>query len=148
MRIALFNTVEEINAHPDKVQLNNQTFSAIDYATAQILLAGISVVYDAHHNKRSIRVDMEAIAAKYNALPIVVWIKTPRDVAIERGLTREAAPDSRKMTPERMQEVMARHTDNFDEPLAGENVVVIDGTIPFTEQYAAFNEQLATIVKL
>lgn len=148
MRIALLGSVEAIEAHPNKMLLNNQTFGAIDYAATQILKAGTSVVYDAHHNKRSIREDLEQLTARYNAVPIVVWVKTPHSVALVRGQTRPAAADSRTMSEQQMRESMERHMANFDEPTKDESVIVIDGTVDFTEQYKEFKKQLANLVKM
>lgn len=144
MRIALFKTVEAIEAHPNKNTLNTQTFGAIDYAVSQVLKAGHSVVYDAHHNKRSIREALEKLALDYQAKPVVVWIKTPREIALLRGTDREAADDSRQMTKEKMLESMNRHMANFDEPSESECVIEIDGTIPFELQFEIFRQHIAT----
>lgn len=146
MRIALFKTVEAIEAYPDKKRLNEQTFDAIDYTVAQILKAGHDVVYDAHHNKRSIRQEQERIAHEYGAYPIVVWIKTPQEIALKRGQTRKADSDSRQNTEEKMRASMQRHMENFDEPSDAEKVITIDGTIPFDEQYKSFTLQLEQIL--
>ena len=145
MRIALFKTVEAINEHPDKKTLNDQTFSAIDYAVSQILKVGHTVVYDAHHNKRSIREDLEKLATEYDAVPVVVWVKTPHEVALKRGQTREASADSRNMTEEQMIASMNRHMANFDEPAENEHVITIDGTAPFDKQFASYTEQVAAL---
>lgn len=146
MRIALFKTVDAINSHPDKKHLNEQTFNAIDYSVAQILKAGHSVVYDAHHNKRGIREGLEALANEYSATPIVVWVKTPHEVALKRGQTREAAADTRNMSEEEMLASMNRHMANFDEPYETEKVIVIDGTASFTEQYDSYITQLERLL--
>ena len=146
MRIALFKTVEAIGAHPDKKTLNEQTFGAIDYAVEQILKTGHTVVYDAHHNRRNFRDALEKLAARYDAVPILVWLKTSREVAMRRGQTREAAVDTRHMTEEKMLEVMNRHMANFDEPTDTEHAITIDGTIPFDQQYKSFTTQLVSLI--
>lgn len=142
MRIALFKTAEAIEAHPDKTVLHQQTFGAIDYATEQILKAGYSVVYDAHHNRRSIREGLEKLADQYDALPLVVWVKTPYSIALERGQTREASADSRQLSEEKMRASMERHMANFDEPVGSEFVIVIDGTADFGVQFESFQTQV------
>lgn len=142
MRIAIFKTTEAIDAYPDKGMINEQTFGAIDYAVAQVLKTGHTVVYDAHHNKRSIRERLEKLAKEYETKPIVIWIKTPHDVALLRGQTREVTADSRQLSEDLMLAVMNRHMANFDEPASDEFVVEIPGTIPFEEQFKIFKERL------
>lgn len=148
MRMALYGSVEGIaqQVDRDRDQLNKQTFGAIDYAVAQILAAGHSVVYDAHHNKRSIRAGLEMLAGDYAAVPIVVWVKTPYAVALKRGLEREATADQRRLSEEKMKETMERHMANFDEPVAGEKVITIDGLLGFEEQFASYEQQLMSIL--
>lgn len=147
MRIALFKSVEAIDAHPDKKLLNEQTFGAIDYAVIQVLKAGHDVIYDANNNKRGIREELEKLAQEHNAIPLVVWVKTPHEVALKRGQTREAAADSRQWPEEKMLASMNKHIANFDEPGSDEVVITIDGTIDFESQYESFNAQLADIAK-
>ena len=142
MRIALFKTVEAIEAQPDKKVVNQQTFGAIDYAVGQVLRAGHDAVYDANNNRRSIREGLEKLAEEYGAVPIVVWVKVPFEVALKRGQTRDVAADSRQWAEEKMRETMERHIANFDEPIQTERVVVIDGTADFDTQYETFIEQI------
>jgi predicted kinase len=52
MRLALFKTPEAVEARHSDPTTNPMTFGAIDYAAGQILLAGCSVIYDAHHNRQ------------------------------------------------------------------------------------------------
>ena len=142
MRIALFKTIEGIEAQPDKKVLNEQTFGAIDYAASQILKSGHTFVYDANNNKRSIREGLCELATECGARPVVVWVRTPYDVALQRGQTREAATDTRNMTEEKMLAAMTRQIAAFDEPGADEFVIEIPGTIPFEEQFSIFEERL------
>lgn len=146
MRLAIFGSLEEIERtyhSNDRHKVNTYTFNALDYVAEQILVRGNDVVYDAHHNKRVDRETLEQIAARCKALPIVVRIKTPYEVALKRGQTREAKVDQRQLSEEKMREVMARHQANTDEPIETEKVIVIDGELPFEKQYKEFESQLA-----
>ena len=148
MRIAIFGSVENIESiyeSSSRKTLNSYTFGAIDYAAEQILSRGISVVYDAHHNMRSTRADLEKLAQQYQATPVVVRIVTDHDVALQRGQNREATIDQRRLSEAKMLEVMQRHAANTDEPLPSENVIEISGEIPFEEQYAIFRRELTLI---
>ncbi len=147
MRIALYGSVEEIEKQANKKRINRQTFGAIDYAVEQILRTGHSVIYDAHHNKRSIRVGLEKLANEHDAITIVVWVKTPYELALRRGQERRAAPDQRRLSEEKMKQTMERHTDNFDEPVASELVITVDGTMPFEQQFESYDRQLAVLLK-
>lgn len=147
MRIALYGSPEEIDQQPDKNLVNSRTFGALDYSVVQVLKAGHSVVYDAHHNKRSIRARLEELAEEHGAVPVVVWIKTPYEVALKRGQTRDTTPDQRRLSEEKMIETIERHMANFDEPVESELVITIDGTIPFEEQLASYKRQISSLLK-
>ena len=143
MRMAIYGSVENIDCQLSKDVVNQQTFGAIDYAVEQILAAGCSVVYDAHHNKRDHRAKNEKLAKQYAAVSILVWIKTPYEVALRRGQERAASADQRQHSEERMKESIARHMANFDAPVDGERVITIDGLVDFEKQYDSYLSQLA-----
>ncbi len=146
MRIALYGSVEEIERQTDMQSVNRKTFGALDYAVEQVLAAGHSVVYDAHHNKRSMRSALEKLAKKHGATPIVVWIKTPHEVAIKRGQQRSSTIDQRCLSEEKMKENTERHMANFDEPVRDELVITIDGTVPFEKQFESYNAQIVSLL--
>lgn len=148
MRLSIFGSRQEqerIYATGDRAVLNGYVFGALNYVTEQLLASGIDVVYDANHNKRSDRTELEALAAKYGAKAILVWIKTPPEVALKRGQTREESHESRKFTEEKMREVMERMKANTDEPQDDELVIVIDGQTPFEDQFASFKQQMEAL---
>ncbi len=145
MRIAMFGSTENIEAiyHSDSRKiLNSYVFRAIDYAVEQILLHGDSVVYDAHHNMRKTRLELEKLAKRCGALPVVVQIVTPYEVALERGQAREATVDQRQLSAEKMHETMQRHLKNTDHPDSSENVIEISGELPFEEQHLIFKDRV------
>jgi predicted kinase len=146
MRLAIYGSVENIERQVSKDVVNQQTFGAIDYVVEQILTAGCSVVYDAHHNKREHRAKNEEVAKQYGAVPVLVWIKTPYEVALRRGQDRDATADQRQHSEERMKESIARHMANFDAPADGERVIMIDGLAGFEKQYESYAAQLAAYI--
>jgi len=145
MKTALYSSYDYIRSNGLIAEANQRGFSAIDYAAEEILRAGHSVIYDANNNKRSIRKKHEALAEKYQALPIVVWVQSPAEVAKERATKRETAQDQPDFTEAQYEEALARATANFNEPDDNERVITLDGTIPFEEQYMSFATQLGAL---
>lgn len=149
MRFALYESAEGID-HARRIlgrdEVNRQTFNALNYTAGQILRQGYSVVYDARRNKRVERKALEIIAHQHSVMPLVVWVKTPDDIASKRTKERDAAPDQPKYSDEELKLVMERHTLNFEQPTAGEYVIEIDGTIVFELQYKSFLKQLYTFL--
>lgn len=142
LRLAMFKsleTIEHIRA-TDNPRLYEDVFGAMDYAARQSLLAGHSVIYDAQQTKRRDRLNIEKVAASANAVPILVWIKTDKEVAFRRGQEREARDDSHQYSAEKMRMLIDRFDEATDLPEANENVIEISGELPFDEQYAVFQE--------
>lgn len=145
MRIAMFGSreeIEKIHNSDNRNILNSYTFGGLDYVAEQILCRGYDVVYDAHHNKRHDRRALEKIAEKNKAMALVVWIKTPYDVALQRGQSREDTIDQRRLSEEKMRDVMDRHLATTEEPDDSERVILIGGQKPFDEQFVDFQNQV------
>lgn len=145
MRFALYGSVDGINYARHTLgrdEVNRQTFSALNYASDQILSRGHSVVYDARRNRRAEREALEVIARQHGAVPLIVWVKAPENVAFERTKQRDQMPDQPKYSDEELELVMERHVANFEQPIKGEHVIEIDGTMPFELQYESFLKQL------
>jgi len=140
-RTALFESVDAIKEADPKLKLEG-VFKAIDYVAKQVLVTGQSVIYDANNNKGIVRENLERMAKEVGALPIVIWIKAPKEEAIQRVQAREATVDQRQLDENHAREVVERHIADFDEPSSEEKVIEIDGTVPWETQFTAFNEQL------
>lgn len=136
------NSVFDRTKGMDSKSGNRIVFDAIDYAASEVLKAGYSVVYDAKCNRRSERQKNASIANQCNATHISVWIQTPRDIAIERGESRDITLDQGRLTLKEREE---KQTDYLEEPAENEISITVDGTKPFEDQYAAFEEQLRVI---
>lgn len=150
LRIAMYGSVTELDKYKalDPTLTREKIFSALDYAAKQVLSVGYSVVYESNNNKRSIRQKLEGFAGEFGAVPIVIWVQTSPELAIKRGQEREATVDSRQFTDEsKARETVERHIANTDEPGNEENVIRIDGTIPFEDQYESFRKQLEEIAR-
>lgn len=142
MRLSIFESrevMDEIYNSNNRQIINSYVFNAMDYVTEQILIRNQDVIYDANSNRRSDRESLEAIAKLYNAIPILVCMNTPDQVAHMRGQARNETIDQRKLSKEKMTEVMDRHRAGTDYPVSTENVVEIDGQIDFNEQFKVFH---------
>lgn len=149
MRLSIFGSLEAMDKlynSGNRRQLNAYTFGAMDHVTDQLLAAGISVIYDAIHTKRADRLKQEAAAKKHGALPILLRVTVPRDVAIGRAVERPAAGDARRFTPQKAEEVIRHFEDTTESPGAGEVVIDINGELPFEQQFQSFQEQLKTVL--
>ncbi len=144
MRIAMFGSIEGIE-HAKQTQgrdsMNSQVFGALDYLAEQVLQQGTDVVYDAHHLRRSTRQNLYKLVKKNRAIPLLIWIQTPHDVALRRGQLLEATADQRKNNETEMRKLIARHEANMELPNEDENVIAIDGQKDFTEQWDSFTLQ-------
>lgn len=141
MRTAMFTDPKDI-ANRDN---NPKVFGAIDYAVYEVLRAGHSVLYDAMHNKHADRLRHEAAAKELGAPTVLVWVKTPYEVALKRGVERPEQPDQRRKSEEQMKQSLDFFIAALEQPKPGERTIVIDGMKPFEEQYESFTRQLSDL---
>jgi predicted kinase len=125
---------------------NPKVFGAVDYAAQQVLKAGHSVIYDAQCNKRADREKGRGWAKEYDAQVVLVWVKTPYEVALKRGTEREELDDQRRKTEEQMRASIDFFIEALEVPGEDEPYIVIDGTAPFEEQYEVFMRELQKLV--
>lgn len=140
LRLSMFGSLEKIEdiRKKQRSRLYDDVFGAMDYAARQVLFAGYSVIYDAQQSKRENRRGIEKIADEAGATPVLVWMKTSREVALRRGQERQAADDSHQYDAEKMAYLIDRFDTVTDLPEPDENVIEISGEVPFEEQYDIF----------
>ena len=141
-RLALFQSRERMKTFGPTEVTEGILDGAMNYATEQILLAEVSVVYDMTVNKRHTRKNLGELAARHGALTTVVWVRTPREIAIQRGQDREDLPDQRRLDKAAIIDVIEGHIYNMEEPEAHERVVELDGLLPFADQLTSFTAQM------
>jgi predicted kinase len=145
MRMAIFGSREkttEIYKNGDRKTLNSYVFNAIDYATGELLAKGQSVAQDANHNERSNRKNLEALAERHGGRVILIHIKTPREIAVQRAQERPETPEQRTLTPGEIENVYTRMLKNLDAPEESELVIEIDGTAHSNDQWESFKKQI------
>lgn len=148
MRLAIFKSREVTDAiynSKDKSVLNTYTFGALNYATVAALKSGVSVVYDANNNSVKERYEIAKIGSVGSVVPVVVWIKVPQEVAIQRMKDRSETSVQRQLSSEMAQSYAAKMSQEIEHPGNDENFIAIDGTVPFSQQLNAFQQQLQRI---
>lgn len=148
MRLSIFGSLNYMNKLYQSKKgyiLNTYTFGAMNYATEQLLMKGQDVVYDTNHNRRQDRLNLEAMAQKYNAVPVLVYIKTPYEVALKRGQERPEQLDQRRLSESKMREVMDLHLSRMDLPEQPELVIEVDGQLDFKDQFKVFEKSMKEI---
>ena len=125
------------------IRNNPAVFGALDYVVGKLLTARMSVIYDANFNRRKDRKAHRLCAQRADARTILIWMKTPLEVAREREAGRATAGESLAIPSERYQQLV----DRLQEPESEETVMTIDGLAPFEEQLRSFDEQLRRLRK-
>ena len=138
LRLAMFGEDRpELYTPENKALVNN----AQAYAIQQILAAGQSVIHDANNNSYKTRQEHMKMAREHSAMPIVVWIDTPLDVAEERTEIRKVTEGHELFAPNLVRTMAAR----LEKPHDNERVIRIDGLASQEQQQQQFNEQLAKL---
>lgn len=147
MRMAIFKSRQETNKiyhSEDRAILNTYTFGALNYAAEAALLSGCSVMYDACNNTQQERVDIVRAMPK-DSVPIVIWVQTPLELAVRRAIARSETKSDRKLSPEEASKYIEKVASEIEAPSANENLITIDGTVTFEQQYESFKKQLMEI---
>lgn len=147
MRIGMWGSREAIeyahNVRDNRTYNNKLTFGALNYATEQIVAAGYSVVYDCNANSLAERAEKHDIAKNHDALSVVVRIKVPHNVSLDRIQTREDTHDQRQFSADKAEGVLAKFAAEIEEPDASEHVIEIPGDIAQEDQLQIFRQKLA-----
>lgn len=106
---------------------HNALYEHLNQQTRQLLLEGRSVVYDANLNRYIHRLEKYEIAKNTAAQVILIWVKTPREVARER---RIEAAEHHHLVPrnEDPSSMFERIAELIEPPLADEPYIALDGT--------------------
>ena len=145
MRLAIFGSRDETDRiyHSDyRPVLNTYTFGAMNCATKSALNNGISVVYDANNNSIRERADTLGVLENDNIFPVVVWVSVAKEIAVERVMSRRETNVQRKLSEEDARTYIDKIDNDIEAPDESENIIRIDGAIPFEQQYESFKKQL------
>jgi predicted kinase len=106
---------------------NLQLYEQLNAKAAQLLQAGESVIFDTNFNFYKDREKLRAVATEAGAHSLLIWVKTPKEIAKERATTNAHKQNTRvlgDMPPEQFDR-MARH---LQPPHEDEHYIEVDGT--------------------
>jgi predicted kinase len=150
LRLAMWGShdvVEAARATPEKrTELHAMTLGVMNYFVQQVLRAGVTCIFDANGNRKEDRARTVAFAHENDAIPIVIRLRTPEAVTIERMVHRNNAEDQLTFDQEKAYYIARQASDEIEEPDVSEFVIEIKGDTPFSEQLEAFTEQINMIL--
>ena len=109
----------------------------VNCAAVPVLQAGHSVIYDLNNNFAEDRFNIASNAQLIGIPTVVVWVKTPIIVAIERGTTRTLSKEHIRVSPQHIERVAAE----IEAPGKTEFCIEIDGMIEPDDQHNQFLQQ-------
>lgn len=137
MRHHLFKDPHEHHSRSDHEHIVN----AINCAAISVLQSGYSIIYDINNNFVSDRRAYAALSKEHGACTVIIWIKTPLEVATERGASRPLSQEHIRIDPAWVERVAAE----LETPSLDELYIEIDGTLEFQRQYSSFRNQLSKL---
>lgn len=106
---------------------NLELYGELNAITEQLLREGKNVIFDTNFNFFKDRERLRAIAAKHEAQTIIIWIRTPKELARERA-TKDAHLQHTRILGDMPVEHFERISGNLEPPREGERVIEFDGT--------------------
>jgi predicted kinase len=147
MKRAMFGSYADPNADGMTREANAMAYRGLDYAAESILSAGKSVIYDLNSNRLDTREKHRTLARRLGAISVVVWMRTPPEIAMQRAIEREEQVDQFKFNEERWQRAVAIQARHFDEPTKAEKLIKIHGELPFEDQFTIFSRKTEKIMR-
>lgn len=114
---------EPSHTHDENLQL----YAELNDITDRLLAEGKSVIFDTNFNFYKDREHLREIAAKHGVQTVLIWVRTPKELARERA-TKDAHLQHTRVLGNMQVEHFERISDNLEPPREGEYVVEFDGT--------------------
>jgi predicted kinase len=105
---------------------SNELYEKLNQATEYLLSKGRSVVFDTNFNFYTDRLKLKAIADKYKAETIIIWVKTPIDIAKQRAVKTLVSRNNYKMSMSESQ--FNSIVSKLQPPKNSESYITVDGT--------------------
>lgn len=115
--------IDPQHTHNENIEL----YDHLNEVTAELLMAGNSVVFDTNFNFYKDRQKLRKIADEHNANTIVVWVRTSKEIAKERA-TKDAHKQHTRILGDMSAERWEKISNNLESPREGEDVIEVDGT--------------------
>lgn len=114
---------EPTHSHEENLKL----YAELNTVTEGLLAEGGNVIFDTNFNFYRDRERLRQIASKYGAQTIVIWVRTPKELARERA-TKNAHKQHTRVLGDMPVEHFERISGNLEPPREGEHVIEFDGT--------------------
>ena len=114
---------EPTHSHEENLQL----YADMNAVTDSLLAAGKSVIFDTNFNFYRDREHLRRIAGKYGAQTMLIWVRTPKELARDRA-TKDAHMQHTRVLGNMPVEHFERISGNLEPPHEGEHVIEFDGT--------------------
>ncbi len=113
----------------------------MNYMTEKFLTAGVSVVYDVNAARSFDRHKLKAMAKKFSALNLVVWLQIDADTAFVRNKKRDKRKSDDKYSLILSTSMFKNMISFMQNPTPNEDYVVVSGKHAFlTQKNAIFNK--------
>lgn len=106
---------------------NQSLYAQLNAETAILLGQGKSVVFDTAFNHYKDRQKLRAIATAHNARALVIWVKTPSQLARQRA-TEKSDEQATRLLGDMSHEHFDKLKDKLEPPTIDEETIVLDGT--------------------
>ncbi len=110
-------------SHEENVQLYDQLNSEAE----DLLASGHNVIYDTNFNYVKDRRHLQAIANRYHAKTVLIWVVVPKELALERA-TDGAHLQHTRILGNMPIETFNHLATHLEEPDANEEYIELDGT--------------------
>lgn len=105
---------------------STELYKILDDRTDTLLSEGKSVIFDTNFNFRSDRDLLRRIAAQNGATSKVIWVQTPREVALQRAQHIDHA-NTNRYTDTMTEADFIRLTSNLEPPTDDEQPIILNG---------------------
>lgn len=112
--------------HPThSIEESDELYAKLDQAAEYLLSQHRSVVFDTNFNHKFDRDKLRSIAEKYHAETILIWVKTPLELARQRAVMDDAKRNhyDYSMSLNMFEKIVAK----LEPPTKSERAIIIDG---------------------
>jgi predicted kinase len=118
-------------------------FTSMREAAKAVMKAGQSVSFDANNNKKKYRAELRELAKKHNTTPVILWIKTSKELLQARVTEENRELPLGKYLPHRLPlENLRLMQAELEEPDKDEPFMEVSGELPFERQVQKIKEYL------
>jgi predicted kinase len=105
---------------------SNELYEKLNQVTEYLLGQGKDVIFDTNFNYKIDRLKLRAIAKKYKAETVLIWVKTPLSVSMDRAVNSQIKRNNYDyvMSAKQFHDIAKK----LEAPTKEENAIEIDGS--------------------